>query len=54
MSNFSISHTFFYPFEELSAIFIKFLNCCLQALSVWKSLDFIILERVKDEGFGKH
>ena len=41
------SHSVFYPFEELSAIFIKFVNCRLQALSVWKSLKLVVWERVK-------
>ena len=33
-SNFSFSHSVFYLSGELSAIFIKFENCCLQTLSV--------------------
>ena len=38
MSNFSFSHSVFYPFEELS-------NCRLQTLSVWPSLKFVVWER---------
>ena len=45
-SNFSFSHNVFYPSGELSAIFIKYKNCHLQTLSVWKRLKFVILERV--------
>ena len=47
MSNVSISHIVFYPFGELSVIFIKFQNCRLQTLSEWKSLKFVIWERIK-------
>ena len=36
-SNFSSSHSVFYQFGDLPAIFIKFEICCLQTLSVWKS-----------------
>ena len=39
-TNFSFSHSVFYPFGELYVIFIKLKNCRLQILSVWKSLDF--------------
>ena len=45
-SNFSFSHDVLYPFYELSAILIKLQNCCLQSLSVLKSLKFVIWERV--------
>ena len=48
MSNFSFSHSAFYPLGELFAIFIKLKNCRLQALSIWKSLKFVVWERVKD------
>ena len=48
MSNFSFCHSAFYPLGELSAFFIKWKYCRLQALSVWKSLKFVIWERVKD------
>ena len=50
-SNFSFSHSVFYPLRELSVIYIKFKiqNYCLQSLSVWKSLKFVIWERVKPQ-----
>ena len=48
-SNFSFSHSVFYPFGELLAVFINFWNCHLQTLSVWKSLKFVIWERVKQK-----
>ena len=38
-SNFSFSHSVFYPLGELSAIFHQIQNCRLQSLSVWKSLN---------------
>ena len=47
-SNFSFCHGVFYQCLELSAFFIKFEFCCLQTLSVWKSLKFVIWERVKN------
>ena len=47
MSNFSFSHSVFYPFGELAAIFTKFKPCWLQTLSIWKSLKFVVWERVK-------
>ena len=47
-SNFSFSHSVFYPFEELSSIFLS--DCRLQTLSVWKSLKFVVWERVNKEG----
>ena len=47
-SNFSFSHSVFYPFQELSAIFIKFRICHLQTLSVWKSLKLVVWERVNN------
>ena len=43
---FLVSHSVFYPFEELSAFFIKIWNCLLQTLSVWKSLKFAGWEMV--------
>ena len=46
-SNFSFTHCVFYPFRDLSGIFIKFENCCLQTLSVSKRLKFVVWERVK-------
>ena len=47
MSNFSFSYSVFYPFGELSAIFIKFEICQLLTLLVWKSLKFVVWERAK-------
>ena len=41
-SNFSFSHSVFYPCH-----FHQIQNCRLQTLSFWKSLKFIIRERVK-------
>ena len=46
-SNFSISHSVFYLFGELSAIFFKFKNCCLESPSFLKSLKFVVWEWVK-------
>ena len=46
MSNVSFSHSVFYPFRELSAIFIN-LNCRLQSLSVWKSSKIYRLVKVE-------
>ena len=46
-SNFSFSHSVFFSFGELSVIFHQNQNCCLQTLSVWKSLKFDVWERVK-------
>ena len=46
MSNFSFSHFVFYCFGELFHFFHKIQNCRLQILSVWKSLKFVIWERV--------
>ena len=34
---------------ELYAISIKFLNCRMETLSVWKNLKFVVLERFKSE-----
>ena len=48
MSNFSFSHSAFYPLGELFSIFVKLKHCRLQALSIWKSLKFVAWERVKD------
>ena len=45
-SNFPFSHNVFYPFGELSDIFIK-LEIVVFTLSVWKSLNFAFSERVK-------
>ena len=42
-SNFSFSHSVFYPFRELSSIFCQIQNCRLQLFSVWKSLKICCL-----------
>ena len=47
-SNFSFSHSVFYPFKELSTIFIQF-KIIVYKLSVWKSLKFAVWERDKQE-----
>ena len=47
MSNFSFSYSIFYPFEKLSSIFIRFEIVILQTLSVWKSVKFVVWEKVK-------
>ena len=44
-SNFSFFHSVFYTFGELSAIFINSESVVCK-LSVWKSLKFVIWERV--------
>ena len=41
MSNFSFSHSVFYPFAELSSISHQIQNFGLQTPSVWKSLKFV-------------
>ena len=41
-SNFSFSHSAFYPFGELSAIFMKFGIVASILFSVWKSLKFVV------------
>ena len=46
-SNFSFSHSAFYPFWRTSYHFHQFLNCRLQILSVWKCLKSVIWETVK-------
>ena len=48
MSNFSFSHSAFYPLGELLVSFTKLKNCRLQALSIWESLKFVVWEKVKD------
>ena len=45
-SNFSFSHSAFHPFGELSVTFIKF-EIVVRKLSVWRSLKFVVWERVK-------
>ena len=47
-SNFSFSHIVFYPFGELSGAYIKFRNCRLRTLRIWKSLNFFVWERVNE------
>ena len=46
-SNFSFSHSVFYLFGELSAIFFKY-EIVVWKNIVWKGLKFIIWERAKD------
>ena len=53
-SNFSFFHSVFYAFGDISAIFIKFQNCHKETLSVWKSVKFVVWERVKVPSFGQH
>ena len=45
-SNFSFSHSVFYPLIEVSATLTEFKIVVLQTLSVWKSLKFVVWERV--------
>ena len=45
-SNFSLSHSVFYLFEELSAIFIRFEIVVCKLFLVWKSVKFVVLEMV--------
>ena len=47
-SNFSFSHSVFYPFGGLSAIVIKF-----ETLSVWKNLKCVVSERVNRKQYIK-
>ena len=51
-SNFSFSHSVFYPFEELSSIFIKF-EIVVCTLFEFGSLKFVVWERVNFEGCHK-
>ena len=46
-SNFSFSHSVFYPFEELPSFFVKFEIVICKLFKVWKSLTFVVWERVK-------
>ena len=48
-SNFSFSPRFFYPFWRTVCHFNQIKNFRLQTLSVWKSLQFVVWERVKKE-----
>ena len=43
---FLLSHSVFYPFGDLLAVFIESLNCCVKTLSFWKSLNSVVWERV--------
>ena len=47
MSNFSFSHSKFYPIGELSAIFIKLRIDICKHFQFGKSLKFVVWERVK-------
>ena len=47
-SNFSFSHSVFYPFGWTFCHFHPIWYCRLQTLSVWKSLKFVVWERVKE------
>ena len=42
MSNFSLSHSVFYPFEYLSVIFVKFEIVVCKLFQFWKSLKFVV------------
>ena len=46
-SNFSFSHSVFYPFGKFSAIFIEFKNCRLQSLAVWNILKLLFGKGLK-------
>ena len=46
MSNFSFSRIVFYPIGELPAILIKLEIVVCKLLPVWKSLKFVVWERV--------
>ena len=46
-SNFSFCHSVFYPYGEISIIYMKFEIVICKLLSVWKSPELVILERVK-------
>ena len=46
-SNFSFDHSVFYLFRELSTIFIKFDIFVCIFFQVWKSLKFVVQERVE-------
>ena len=45
-SNFSFSNRVFYPFEELSAINIKFKTVVCRLFQFWKSLKLVVWKRV--------
>ena len=46
-SNFSFSHSVFYPFWRIFHHFHQIQNYRLQTLSVWKSLKFVVWERLR-------
>ena len=46
-SNFSFSQSFFLPLGKTSCHFHTMQNCRLQSFSVWKSLKFVVWERIK-------
>ena len=49
-SNFSFSRSVFFSFGELSVISIEFEIVICKTLPVWKSLKFVVWERVKNIG----
>ena len=49
MSNFSFSHSVFYPSGELSAISFKYEIVVCNSLSIWKSPKFVVWERVNQQ-----
>ena len=60
-SNFSFSHSVFYLFGALSVIFIEVIIVVCKRFQLWKSLKFVVWERVnqyidelKKEGLCKH
>ena len=48
MSNFFFSNSVFYQYGKFFYHFHQIQNCCLQTLSVWKSLKFVVWEWVKE------
>ena len=46
-SNFSFSHSVFYPSKDLPVISIKFQIVVCNLLLVWKGLNLVVWERVK-------
>ena len=51
MSNFSFSHSVFYPFEKLSAIFIQFEIVVCKLFQFGRVYNFVVWERVKKYKF---
>ena len=47
LSNFSFSNSVFYPFGDFSAIFVKLKIVACKLFQFWKSVKFVVLERVK-------